>query len=560
MAVALFACGGGGDHGSLSDGGDGGSTRESGLSDGTSPRDGSRDSRAPTDGPSRKDGGHITPRAVCTPPIEPVDTSHPTTVVGKGTAASCTESALDAAVAKAGIVTFDCGGPATITVTKPIVLSLTTDTTLDGGGKITLDGGGTTRILYFDSLNFRATTTTVTLENITLAHGMSTGTPIPSAPPPCSQGFMLDGGGAALWMRDGVLHVIDSTFDGNTGASPGPDVGGGAIYAVGSLDVTIVGSTFTNNQASNSGAVGSLFSNLTIVNDVFSGNKATGNGENYISPMCTAEGGESGNGGNAGAVGLDGGETFTVNVCGDVFSNNEANALGGAMGRTPDGAPAATIIDRSTFDGNLAKIGGGATYFHNSLLTVTASTFSNNTAPGAGAIQSDGSTFTFTNSTFSGNTATKGLGGAILLFGNGGTLTNLTFSNNTSPAGSGYFAGAIGGGTGLTIANTIFDGNTDMDCGAPMACQDGSSTGSGDLQWPQDHVVCSNADTPCVPGIDFADAKLGALADNGGPTKTILPQKGSPAIGLGTSCPMTDQRGQPRKNTSACTAGAVEAD
>jgi predicted outer membrane repeat protein len=337
-------------------------------------------------------------------------------------------------------------------------------------------------------------------------------------------------------------------------------VGGGAIYGVGSLDITVTGSVFTKNSASNSGAIGSLFSNLTIVDDVFVANQATGNGENYIDTTdCDVEGGESGNGGNSGAVGMDGGETFSVSVCGDVFENNEANALAGAIGRTPDGDVAATIIDRCTFDGNSAGTGGGALYFHNSDLTITASTLSNNRAPGAGAIQADATTFTFTNDTFAGNSATNGLGGAISLFSpGGGTLTNVTFANNTSPGGSGLFAAAIAGGTALTIDNTVFDGNTTQDCGSPMACSDGSSTGTGDLQWPMDHAVCATADTACVPGITFADAMLGDLADNGGTTRTMMPAAGSPAIGAGTACPATDQRGQPRKNAGACTAGAVE--
>jgi predicted outer membrane repeat protein len=560
--VPLIACGGG----SKSSAVDGGSTLSDGSSEGPEARgDGASpgDASSPFEGaPPLPEGGPTKPGATCTPPIQPVDVSTPTTVVGTGTASSCTEAALDAAVAKAGIITFNCGGPATISVTKQIELSLTVDTTLDGGGMITLDGGNAARILDFDSPNFRATMTTVTLQNLTFAHGKATGTPIPMASPPCSQGFEIDGGGAAVWMRDGVLHVIDSTFENNVGAAVGPDVGGGAIYVVGSLDITIVGSSFTSNSASNSGAVGSLFSNLTIVNDVFTANQATGNGENYIDTTdCSVEGGESGNGGNSGAVGMDGGETFSVSVCGDVFENNQANALAGAIGRTPDGAVAATIIDRCTFDGNSAGTGGGALYFHNSDLTITASTLSNNTAPGAGAIQADSTTFTFTNDTFAGNSATNGLGGAISLFSpGGGTLTNVTFANNTSGGGSGLFAAAIAGGTSLTINNTIFDGNTSQDCGSPMACSDGSSTGTGDLQWPMDHVVCTTADTPCVPGITFADAELGALANNGGTTMTLVPMAGSPAIGVGTGCPATDQRGQPRKNASACTAGAVEAD
>jgi hypothetical protein len=50
---------------------------------------------------------------------------------------------------------------------------------------------------------------------------------------------------------------------------------------------------------------------------------------------------------------------------------------------------------------------------------------------------------------------------------------------------------------------------------------------------------------------------LGMLGDNGGTTETLLPAAGSPAIGLGSGCPPTDQRGSPRGNP--CTAGAVEA-
>lgn len=39
-------------------------------------------------------------------------------VVGSGTSASCSEAALSAALAVGGDISFDCGGPATITVTS----------------------------------------------------------------------------------------------------------------------------------------------------------------------------------------------------------------------------------------------------------------------------------------------------------------------------------------------------------------------------------------------------------------------------------------------------------
>ena len=66
-----------------------------------------------------------------------------TCVVGTGTSASCTESALDACLPGGagfnGTVTFNCGGAATITVTSTKTISA--DTTIDGGSLITISGG-----------------------------------------------------------------------------------------------------------------------------------------------------------------------------------------------------------------------------------------------------------------------------------------------------------------------------------------------------------------------------------------------------------------------------------
>ncbi|HWA52596.1 MAG TPA: choice-of-anchor Q domain-containing protein, partial [Solirubrobacterales bacterium] len=69
-------------------------------------------------------------------------------------------------------------------------------------------------------------------------------------------------------------------------------------------------------------------------------------------------------------------------------------------------------------------------------------------------------------------------------------------------------------------------------------------------------------DTTC-PG-KVADPLLGALADNGGPTETVLPGAGGSAIGAvaAASCLVhEDQRGLPRPGASGkvkCDAGAVE--
>ncbi|MGZ3441216.1 MAG: choice-of-anchor Q domain-containing protein, partial [Polyangia bacterium] len=282
---------------------------------------------------------------------------------------------------------------------------------------------------------------------------------------------------------------------------------------------------------------------------------ATGSGANGINNACTVNGGESGDGGNGGAVVIDGGSDGTVTTCGNLFHANVAGALGGALFRTPDGPVQTTTIDQSLFDGNSAD-GGGALYLHHSRLTITASAFSANSATGAGAVQADDTVLDFTNVTFAGNRAIHGLGGAMSIFGNGGTLTNVTFANNLSDGGSGFFAAAIAGGTSFTIVNSLFMNDTTNDAGAPMQCQ-GASTGTGDLQWPMTHTTGGAADAPCVGGITFADAMLQPLADNGGATQTLAIAASSPAAGIGTACPATDQRGHAR-DPSHCAAGAFE--
>ena len=496
------------------------------------------------------------PKTDCALPFAAEDTTK-STVVGTGTAASCTQDALVKAVASGGAITFDCGGPATIAITSQIELPRGKDVTIDGRNAITLDGGGKTRILHFDGGDFRKTHTKITLQHLTLKNGHAIGTKtFAPAPAPCSQGFK-DGSGGAILVNDGVLHVLDSTFIDNRAATPGPDVGGGAIYASGSIEVTVLGSKFSGNSGANGGAIGSLFSNLTLMQSVLETNAANGTGANYIDASCPDVGGqhEAGSGGNGGAVVIDGGEDFAVVLCGDVFHGNTGGALGGGIFRTPDIGRQITTIDQTTFDANSAK-GGGAMYFHHSDLTITASAISNNSAEGSGALQADDTNLTLTNDTFAGNAATKSLGGAIALFGNGGTIRNCTFANNHADGGSGIFGAALAGGSTFTIDNTIFWNQTTKDAGSPMTCQS-ESKGSGDLQWPATHVVGGAPDSMCVAGIAFADAMLSALGDNGGPTATMMPKAGSPAIGLGAACPKLDQRGKPRP-ADKCTAGAVE--
>jgi hypothetical protein len=302
---------------------------------------------------------------------KPVDTSHPTTVVGTGTAASCTFSALQAAVAKGGIITFDCGkGGVIIPVTATLNLPTTKSTVVDGGNFVTLDGGGKVQIFSFNSPGWLMNTNTVTLQHLRLVNAKTRPMQaIPPANPPCSQGWD-DGQGGAVYMRDGSLVVIDCVFDHDQAAPLGPDTGGGAIYVQGSKSgVLIVQSTFTNNAASNAGAVGVLWAELDVYDSLFTNNTGTGHDANNNDPsQCSVINNmqnEIGSGGNGGALYGDG-DGFNIVVCGDDIENNAAgmNAFGGGIFFTSDDMSGTLTIQDSIIAGNTGghwtKVSGGS--------------------------------------------------------------------------------------------------------------------------------------------------------------------------------------------------------
>ncbi len=473
-----------------------------------------------TDAPGFIDAA--TPIARCERPAL-VDTSSPTATVGDGSPASCTQAALQQAAAGGGTIVFDCGAaPVTITVTSAI--TFTKETVLDGGGTVTLSGGGTSRILYLDS-NYNAPTPRLTVQRLSFRDGKSPATGEDTAQ-----------GGGAIYRDGGSLTVLDSHFENNHGPATGQDVAGGAIYGFGGGETLVAGSTFVGNAASDGGAVGSLNGNLTVINSTFTGNAATGTG------------GNPGDGGCGGAIYMDGGDEAT-SLCGVTIRDNTAGAIGGGVFRVSNDNSGSFAMDRSTVDNNRVTASGegnaGGLYLQGLALTITASTISRNQAFYNGGIWINTCTVQMTNVTIAENTATGSNGGGVWLGHTPtGTMTNCTIANNHSAA-SGQIAGAIFG-DGLTLVNTVIANNTAM---YTPSCDAKRTDGSGNLQWPNSAL--------CTTGPLVADPMLGALGDSGGDTETLVPAAGSPAKGIATGCPPTDQLGNPRPEP--CTAGAVEA-
>jgi hypothetical protein len=557
ISAALAACGGDGDGNGKTDG-----NRTAGGGASGSGASGSGASGA-SGGGSTGGGGSVNlppPPPTCPPPVSLADVSSPKAKVGNGTAASCTEAALDTVLPDGGTIVFDCG-PDPVTITLGSAKQIKSDTVIDGGGKVTLSGGKKNRIFFIDTGNYEATTPKLTVQRLTFRDGHAEGTQGPL-------GTEVDGGGGAIYHNGGTVVAIDSVFLDNECALEGPDVAGGAIYGVGLGETVIVGSTFSGNRGANGGAIGGLGTSITIYNSTIEGNEATGRGANYID----SNGQQAGRGGNGGAICMDG-KGRTLDICGTRVANNKGGAFGGALFRTGY-ASEPTTIHRSTFDGNSIPdhadenlpSGAGGLYIQGTKVTMTATTISNNEARGFAGMWILGhggdspATADLTNVTLTGNRTypnadftKRGIGGGLTI----GDDTTGTILNCTIVGNSAQFASGILRVSPLTVRNTIISNEAENQY-TPLNCMGDAfatppGTGERNIQWPNGPMN----DMDCTPGITRADPKMGALADNGGPTKTIAPEAGSPAIGMGTNCPATDQRGQVR-DTATCTLGAME--
>jgi predicted outer membrane repeat protein len=473
----------------------------------------------PKPSPSPSSGRSDGPVAAadCTEPA-PMPVPAKRSVVGLGTTATCTESALRSAIAAGGYITFNCGtGAVEIPVTQEIKVGETV--VVDGAGKITLAGGGTNRIFVPQS------GVHLSVRNLRLIKGAAKG----------ASGDAANGGAISGGWRT-YVEVIDSTFQQNTANAQG-----GAIYVGTDSTLSIVGSTFTSNSSSSGGAVRSMLAPITMIKSTFTGNTSKGGG---------------------GAIETDGvsepnGRGGQILICGSVVSNNTSHDDGGGAFLWTYSSEH-IIIRQTTFEGNktTAGSGGGARLStgpsekaagKGPSLTVEGSSFlSNDGGNGGGLYVHCLPTCDITNSTFYKNSA-RDFGGAI--FGDSYSTNNVTFANSS--------AGGQGGalfGSKYVLNNTIFVGNAAHNpWGQSQSCFS-TGTGSHVIQWG---TSSKDNSTSCIPQVTSADPQLLEPADNGGPTLSMMPAQTSPVLGAGSGCTATDQRGMARKAT-ACDLGAVQ--
>jgi hypothetical protein len=378
--------------------------------------------------------------------VRPVDTSRPTTVVGRGSAATCTETALRAAVAKGGVVRFNCGtAVTTIRITRTLVAPAEINTVIDGRNRIVLDGGGQTQILRATRQNFRANDRYLAVQSLRMIGGRSVGAGFRprDGQKKCAWGYKT-GGGGAIYTQDVNLRLWAVTFDNNRGPYLGPDVAGGAVYVVGAKRLTVAHSLFRGNSASNGGAIGALHVESRIYNSIFYNNRATGMLANFGGatgcPVFNHEeqGGAGGLGGAFYSDGFDPGDRFS----GVRMTANRSGDLGGAVFRSaywgllPNVAKQTISWASSTFERNYSPVGGGgAAYVNNSRFVLRSVAFTdNNSGSGdGGGLKITGVTVDAAGVSFTRNKSVWGGGVAHWQGGpeGRGTATSITFTGNT---------------------------------------------------------------------------------------------------------------------------------
>ncbi|MFT7029773.1 MAG: hypothetical protein ACJA2C_001162, partial [Marinoscillum sp.] len=149
------------------------------------------------------------------------------------------------------------------------------------------------------------------------------------------------------------------------------------------------------------------------------------------------------------------------------------------------------------------------------------------------------------NCTFSGNSSGNA-GGAIMnrpTVTNDIKITNSTFVGNSAPYGGAYMQ--MGSGANpqpIFLINSLFYGNTASLGGSQMYSQQATN-------WTVNNCLIESTSAGLLAGVYIdcivgVDPLLGALADNGGFTKTYSIGSGSPAINSGTTTSLLlDQRG-----------------
>ncbi len=253
-----------------------------------------------------------------------------------------------------------------------------------------------------------------------------------------------------------------------------------------------------------------------------------------------------------------GGGAGIYNENGATLTLNRVTVTSNRVIGTSTGSVGGGILNRGTLNlndsmisGNQAQRGGGV-FNSTGQMKVYRTTFSQNTADGGGGGAAMYGTSVFENCTFYGNTANN-IGGGLVLDG----VTEIRFCTITANISQVGGALTIYPSSTVTIHDSIVDDNYANDLGVETNCNCNNNFLSASRNIDGGISCGFSSDT----NFNNTNARLNALADNGGPNYTCMPKPGSPAINSGGATSITtDQRGYPRSVQASPDIGSVETD
>lgn len=490
-------------------------------------------------------------------------------------------------------ITFQCNGPATIQVLRP--LEIFQGTKIDGGNTITLINTSSTHVSIIVVANPGHF---LYLYNLTLRHPNSTPMNCPNWRAGGCLGSVVNAQGVTEFhhvfvdssnipvsITSGTLGVYDnSQFTGNSEAV--------IVAAEGVTTTTIDHSLFQNNpgaapieatgtvsisdtQFINNGATVLEACKATIQRSTFQGNATNGalQFDCYDGSISNSVFKDSVTHNVGGAIQI-GANTSSISLRSDMFLNNSAFS-GGAIYCFWVNKASSTrtlTVTYSTFTGNKATQ-GGAIFVNNSsgnagaVTSVRVTLFSHNSATDAGgAIYGSASNLQIARGVFADNSA-AGNGGAIFLSNPSplhSILANTLFVRNHATSGSAFFGddadfinSTIDSNVGLAISNTalhppvhirfvnsIVSNNPQGGCGPAGLFDDGghnlqSGTDCGSIRQAEPHLDTMYIPLPKSPPMG-----------NGDPLVCMAPPiNGRDVYGVGRA-----------SGHNNCTIGAAEGD
>ena len=343
--------------------------------------------------------------------------------------------------------------------------------------------------------------------------------------------------GGGIFVADNAELVIEGgTVRDNHATNDGANARGGGIYARGT--VTAEGATIEDNSADTRGS-GMLVTGDAAVelrDVVVADNDAGFVGGLYgaeqafvvldrVDAVSTRADATEGMGGLGGGIAFFGGTGSSLQVADSFIARNDGGYEAGGLhvGRFTE-----AIMERSLIEDNRAVVGGGV--FLAGRLAVADSTIAENVSftNGGGIYMADIASLNLSNATITGNVAVLGEGGGLVNAGGEGRLLNAIVVGNTDeerrdPTAQGE--SKPGDISGAVTAITSLVGDDRVDGREVFA-------------------------VPYRMYTDYGETWAGALAWNGGPTRTAAVRADGLAIDAGADVSAfgarTDQRGLPR--------------